>query len=235
MPRPRRDVAHPNIAAAIKAVARQQMSERGTAGLSLRAIARELEITAPAIYNYYPRLDDLITALIVDAFQSLADAMQTSVSTLGEEEYRERILRMSLAYRQWAVEHPTDFQLIYGNPIPGYAAPAEITVPLARRPFLDLFRTFLAAWQQGMLQIPAAYLAVPPSIQAHVAGWEAQTGVELPAPLFCLLASGWARIHGLVLLELFHHLQPMIGDPAALYAYELTAFLAAMGLSPPGE
>ena len=79
MARPRREAAHPNIAAAIKSVARQQMSERGTAGLSLRAIARELEITAPAIYNYYPRLDDLITALIVDAFQSLADAMQASV------------------------------------------------------------------------------------------------------------------------------------------------------------
>ena len=235
MPRPRREAAHPHIADAIKCVARQQMSERGTAGLSLRAIARELKITAPAIYNYYPRLDDLITALIVDAFQSLADAMQASVSAVDEQAYRERILAMSLAYRQWAVEHPIDFQLIYGNPIPGYAAPPEITVPLARRPFLDLFQTFLAAWQQGTLEIPAAYLAVPASIRAHVAGWQAQTGVELPAPLFCLLATGWARIHGLVLLELFHHLQPMIGDPAALYAYELAAFLAAMGLSPPGE
>jgi AcrR family transcriptional regulator len=115
MARPRREVAHPNIADAIKRIARQQMSERGTAGLSLRAIARELAITAPAIYNYYPRLDDLITALIVDAFQSLADAMQASVSTLDEQGYRARILAMSLAYRQWAIEHPTDFQLIYGN------------------------------------------------------------------------------------------------------------------------
>lgn len=235
MPRPRREAAHPNIADAIKCVAREQMSVRGTAGLSLRAIARELEITAPAIYNYYPRLDDLITALIVDAFQSLADAMQASASAVDEHAYRERILAMSLAYRQWAIEHPTDFQLIYGNPIPGYAAPPEITVPLARRPFLDLFQTFLAAWQQGKLQIPSAYLAVPASIEAHIAGWQAQTGFELPAPLFCLLVAGWARIHGLVLLELFHHMQPMIGDPAALYAYELTVFLAAMGLSPPDE
>ena len=68
--------------------------------------------------------------------------------------------------------------------------PPEITVPLARRPFLDLFQTFLAAWQQGTLQIPTAYLDVPASIRAHVAGWQAQTGVELPAPLFCLLATG---------------------------------------------
>ena len=230
MPRPHRDAAHPNLAAAIKSVARQQMSERGTAGLSLRAIARELQITAPAIYNYYPRLDDLITALIVDAFQLLADAMQASAGAIDEVEYRARILATALAYRQWAVAHPVDFQLIYGNPIPGYVAPPEITVPLARRPFLDLFRTFLAAWQQGALKIPAAYAEVPASIQAHVAEWGMQVGVDLPAPVFCLLAVGWARLHGMVMLELFHHLQPMIGDPAALYRYELDAFLVSMGL-----
>ena len=65
-------------AAAIKATARRQMAAHGTAGLSLRAIARELDITAPAIYNYFPRLDDLITALIVDAFNALADAMEAA-------------------------------------------------------------------------------------------------------------------------------------------------------------
>ena len=79
-PRPTREHAHERIdmITRIKAVARQQMAEHGTAGLSLRGIAREMGITAPAIYNYFPRLDDLITALIVDAFTALADAMEAA-------------------------------------------------------------------------------------------------------------------------------------------------------------
>ncbi len=76
MPRPRRDESRANLAEEIKRVAREQMAEHGTAGVSLRGIARALEITAPAIYNYYPRLDDLITALIVDAFTDLAAALE---------------------------------------------------------------------------------------------------------------------------------------------------------------
>ncbi len=82
MSRPRREALHKEIAGDIKTVARRQMSEHGTVGLSLRAIARELNITAPAIYNYYPRLDDLITALIVDAFTDLAEAVE-----VGAREY----------------------------------------------------------------------------------------------------------------------------------------------------
>lgn len=232
MPRPRRDAAHLNLAETIKSVARQQMSQHGTAGLALRAISRELGITAPAIYHYYPRLDDLITALIVDAFQSLADAMHDAARSVAGDAYGARIRAMSLAYRAWAISHAVDFQLIYGNPIPGYAAPSEVTAPLARRPFLELFETFLAAWQHDELKIPAAYVQVPSAISAHMASWAQQIGLDLPAPLFCLLAVGWARLHGMIMLELFHHLQPMVGDPAALYLFELDAFLIMLGLSP---
>ena len=79
-PRPKRELGRErsDTITQIKAVARQQMAEHGTAGLSLRGIAREMGITAPAIYNYFPRLDDLITALIVDAFTALADAMEAA-------------------------------------------------------------------------------------------------------------------------------------------------------------
>ena len=121
-PRPTREHAHERIdmITRIKAVARQQMAEHGTAGLSLRGIAREMGITAPAIYNYFPRLDDLITALIVDAFTALADAIEAAESAVQSEACGPKILASCLAYREWAIAHPVDFQLIYGNPIPGY-------------------------------------------------------------------------------------------------------------------
>ena len=115
-PRPKRRATHPHdsMEAQIKAVARQQMADHGTAGLSLRGIGREMGISAPAIYNYYPRLDDLITALIVDAFNALADAIEAAEAGTPGETCGQKILAMCLAYRQWAVEHPVDFQLIYG-------------------------------------------------------------------------------------------------------------------------
>lgn len=233
MPRPRRtsQLNSPEMPSQIKAVARRQMAERGTAGIALRSIARELGITAPAIYNYFPRLDDLITALIVDAFTALADAIEAAEAGTPGQACGPKILAMCLAYRQWAVEHPVDFQLIYGNPIPGYEAPADITVPLARRPFDGLFRLFLVAYQSGELAVPAAYEPVPASVRAHFAGWLPTADYDFPDPLVCLLMSGWARIHGLVMLELFEHLGPVVGDTAAFYRYEIKAFLQHLSMT----
>ena len=233
MARPRRTTQtdSPDMPSQIKAAARQQMAQHGTAGIALRAIARDLGITAPAIYNYFPRLDDLITALIVDAFTALAEAIEAAEAGTPGETCSPKILAMCLAYRRWAVEHPVDFQLIYGNPIPGYAAPAEITVPLARRPFDGLFRLFLEAYQSGELVVPAEYTPVPASIAAHVATWLPTAGYDFPDALLCLLMSGWARIHGMVMLELFEHLGPVVGDAAAFYRYEVEAFLQHLGMT----
>ena len=213
-----------DMAAEIKAVAHQQMAEHGAAGLSLRAIARALGITAPAIYNYFPRLEDLITALIVDAFNDLADAMEAAEAAEPSERPYDKIMALCLAYREWAIAHPTVFQLIYGNPIPGYCAPEELTIPLARRPFLGLFRWFLRAHQAGELTIPAGYQAVPPAMTEGAAAWRRLSGIEMPDALLGILMSGWARIHGAVLLELFGHLEPLVGAGGTFYRYELEAF-----------
>lgn len=231
-PRPKRAQAHErsDMTAQIKAVARRQMAEHGTAGLSLRAIARDLGITAPAIYNYFPRLEDLITALIVDAFTDLAEAMEAAEAAEPSERPYNNIMALCLAYREWAVSHPTVFQLIYGNPIPGYRAPQEITIPLARRPFLGIFRWFIRAHQSGALTIPAEYQAVPPAMAEGAAAWKRLSGIEMPDALLGIVMSGWARIHGAVLLELFGHLEPLVGAGGAFYRYELEAFARLLAL-----
>jgi AcrR family transcriptional regulator len=216
--------------AQIKAAARRQMAEHGTAGLSLRGIARELGFTAPAIYNYFPRLDELITALIVDTFTALAEAMEAAeVEVMSHRPYDE-IMALCLAYRGWAVAHPLDFQLIYGNPIPGYHAPEELTIPLARRPFLGLFRCFMAAHRDGELAIPAEYQVLPPATAEGIASWKRMSGIEMPDALVALLMSGWSRVHGMVMLELFHHIQPLVGDGESFYRYEIGAFAERLGV-----
>jgi AcrR family transcriptional regulator len=227
----RRDRMRDLTIAEIKATARQQMAESGTAGVSLSAIARAMELSAPALYRYFASRDDLVTALIVDAFNDLADTIQAAESAVEAKTCALKIAASCLAYREWAIAHPVDFQLIYGNPIPGYVAPAEITVPLARRPFDGLARLFLEAYQGGELVVPAEYVPVPASITAHFAIWLPEAGYDFPDALLCLLMSGWARIHGMVMLELFEHLGPVVGDSAAFYRYELGAFLQQLGMT----
>lgn len=215
----------------IKNTARQQMAAHGTAGLTLRGIARAMELSAPALYHYFDSLDDLITALIVDAYHALAEAVQSAGEGGGEVEPVERLRRSLLAYRQWAIEHPIDFQLIYGNPIPGYQAPAEITRPLARRPFEWLGSLLVAAWQQDAAALEDMGRRIPSPVQAYLQGFIDQAGYQIPVELMYLLVSGWTHIHGMVTLEIIGHSPPVIGYPADFYRCEVERLIDRMGLS----
>lgn len=218
----------------IKIVARQQMAEKGTAGLSLRGIARELGVTAPAIYNYFPSLDDLITALIIDAFNGLADAVDLAVSEAGGQSIGTQLKQSALAYRRWARAHQADFQLIYGNPIPGYSAPPEVTIPLARRPLETFYRLLLMAYQANDMHIPLHYQHVPASISDYVESYLYVDFPQLrpfPISLFYLMMVIWSRLHGVVMLEMYNHSTPTIGDSDWFYEHEVDVFLQEVGLS----
>jgi AcrR family transcriptional regulator len=212
---------------AIKEVAWQEMAAKGTAGLALRAIARELNVTAPALYNYFPRLDDLITALVVDAFSASADAVQEAGQAAAAATARAlpAVEAMLLAYRRWAVTFPVRFALIYGSPIPGYVAPAELTVPLAARPFLAMMVHLADAWHGGEIGIPPEYSPAPLATEALLRTEYPELSARVPAELGCLLFSSWARIHGLVKLEIYGHLEPVVRDTEAYCTYEIRAWL----------
>jgi hypothetical protein len=96
-------------------------------------------------------------------------------------------------------------------------------VPLAQRPFLVLFDLIVAAHARGELALPAEYADVPLPVAAHMAAWQAAAGFDLPDTLLCLLMTGWARCHGLIMLELFEHIQPLVGDAGEFYRYEIRA------------
>lgn len=226
MPRPKNETARDSTVDAIKTIARQQMAEQGTAGLSLRAIARAMNMTAPAIYNYFHRLEDLITALIVDAFAGLAESMEAAYASHETASFQEQTLAVACAYRQWALDHPADFQLIYGNPIPNYEAPADITVPLARRPLELMTRLVFIAQIEGKIQIPTSYATMPDNIKAYMQTWmQGTVPPEVPAEAIYLILVLWSRMHGMVMLELFGHLSPTVGDVETMYKQEINLFL----------
>jgi AcrR family transcriptional regulator len=214
----------------IKDTARQLMAEKGTAGLSVRAIARQMGVTAPALYHYYASLNDLITALIQDAFTQLAETLEATAMDPALKTSAERLTAVALAYRQWALGHSIDFQLIYGNPIPNYTQPINITYPPARRSFLVTAKIFAEGIESGDIDLPVKYSDFPPAIEQSLIELTKVDGHDLSLPALYLAAASWTKIHGHIMLELYSLIQPVIADVDAFFLYETKNFLQQTGI-----
>jgi AcrR family transcriptional regulator len=212
--------------------ARRQIAEAGAAALSLRAIARAMELTAPAIYRYFASRDELVTALIVAAYTSLADALAAGRDARAHDTPANRLLGLMLAYREWALAHPQDYALIFGTPIPGYAPPPGATEPAAARAMLVLAEGIAAALEASAAQLPPAYAAPAPAIAQQVERWRELLGFAGPRAALQIALVGWSRAHGLTSLELYGQMGRMIGDGAALYRAETIGLLRQIGLEP---
>jgi AcrR family transcriptional regulator len=222
-PRPRNDERHPDLQSAIKNIAWNQIAVSGAATLSLRAVARELKIAAPSIYNYYPSRDDLVTALIVDAYNSLAESLSGSVENLPAAQFPERLFALGWAYRQWAVTYSQRYLLIFGTPIPNYSAPEEITMPAAELAMVPLIEVIQAIFAAGRLRVER-FAPLSPGLESMLMKWKAATGGIHPETLY-LAQIFWSRVHGLVMLEITNQIPSFFDDPAELFRRELNTIL----------
>lgn len=223
MARPKKSEQITNLAEAIKETAWKQIAERGASGLSLRAIARELGITAPAIYNHFHRRDDLVTALIVDAYTSLGASQREAISTLPAADFEGRFTALGLAYREWAITYPQRYQLIFGTPIPNYVAPEEITLPVATASLMPLLETIQSFDKANRLRLDRISPATV-ELEAMLTSWqEFVEGAELEV-LYATLVT-WSRVHGLVSMEIGNHFPSAIIDPGEIYRREIKNLL----------
>lgn len=229
MTQTRRELRREETEAEIKTVARQQMAEVGAAALSLRSIAREMGLTAPALYRYFPNRDALVTALIVEAYQALAAAMQAADAAQARDDFHGRFQALALAFREWAVQHPQDFALIYGTPIPGYEAPREQTVAPASQVLQAIGSVLIEAWQAGRLNLPQAYQEIPPAMHTAVTEIIQSLPTAVPAAGIVLTMTIWARLYGVVWGELYEHFIPGLAESGVLYQMEVAAICAELG------
>jgi AcrR family transcriptional regulator len=219
MPRPKRTAHQINMQEAIKETAWQQIAEFGAPALSLRTIARQLGITAPAIYNYYPRRDDLVTALIVNAYTSFGDSQLAARDAVPVEDITGRMMAIGKAYRQWALTYPQRYQLIFGTPIPGYEAPLDQVLPSAARSLSALVSVIEALRLAGRLQA-AEFPEVKDDYKTSFEQWKTYGGQASVLSLSVAILI-WTRVHGLVSLEIAGNIPPFGPDGGALYRYEL--------------
>ncbi|HEU5110771.1 MAG TPA: TetR/AcrR family transcriptional regulator [Micromonosporaceae bacterium] len=216
----------------IKAAARGMLVAGGSQAISLRAIAREMGMTAPAIYRYFPSLEALISDLVEDLFDELRGEVVAARDAEPNGEL-ERMVAMARAFRRWSVGHPAEFALLFGNPVPGVAALEDnCFMPEhggARfgAVFLD---TFAALWHKAPFRTPP-----PGMISEELAGSLLPYGqhhedhTELPVEVIYLYLSGWTRLYGLVALEVFGHNRWALSDPEPLFETELAVFADQLG------
>ena len=219
MVRPIKKKQIPNLQEAIKETTWKQIAAYGAPALSLRAIARELKITAPAIYNYFPDRDALVTALIIDAFTSFGDSQVEARDSIPAEDLIGRFKAIGLAYRNWAHAYPQRYQLIFGTPIPGYEAPMEKVFPSSARSITALFSVVESFRAAGKLTVDS-FPPVKDEYQAEYQMWETQVGAVHPLSIFVAMVI-WARVHGVVSLEIQGNLPPFGKSGDDLYLYEL--------------
>jgi AcrR family transcriptional regulator len=203
------------IEASILRVAREHVATEGAAALSLRAVARDLGMVSSGIYRYVESRDDLLTRLIVDAYTSLADAVLAAHDAVPIEDLDARWRTIGSTIRAWALSHPHDYALIYGTPVPGYAAPAERTNMPGSRVMALLVHLLDDARRVGRLRVgapdPLAEAAAAPLLDDPFLA-----GSELTPEQLTRAIAAWTLLIGAVSSELFGHLGP-VPDPGALF------------------
>ncbi|MCS6587585.1 TetR/AcrR family transcriptional regulator [Curtobacterium flaccumfaciens] len=239
-----RALARQTVTADILAAARTRLTEEGPAALSLRAVARDVGMVSSAVYRYFPSRDDLLTALLITDYDELGAAVEAAGAASGPAPGA-RWVAMCRAIRDWSIAHPGDFALLFGSPVPGYAAPRETVVP-ATRTTLALVRVVADAVGSGAPDAPGASgpsvtsgssvastpgaagrpgsPTAPPSAPG-VAGPAVADGVAtlrsfgitLPDEVLVRTLMAWTTVFGTISFELFGHFVGSVSDPAAYF------------------
>ena len=202
---------------AILAAARARLATDGGPGLSLRAVARDVGLSSSAVYRYFRSRDELLTALIIGAYDSLGEAVERAEAAVDRADFPGRWRAWGHAARAWAVANPHAWALIFGSPIPGYAAPHD-TIPAAARAPMVLVGLLADAAAVGALRhqralpgdgeasVAPLLLVVPPTVGSETAARG-------------LMA--WTYVLGSISAQLFGHRVNVVADDGADAFYEI--------------
>jgi AcrR family transcriptional regulator len=223
MPAPKqptmRDRYRAQVRAEVKQAALRQLAESGPGGLSVSAIGKELGVSGPALYRYFASRDELLTELVIDAYDDLADALRAATSDAPGQQPRARFEALARAYRSWALAQPHRYRLLFGPPLPGYDAHAQRLVAASQAAMNLLL---------GVVRELGNRAPAPPAqpLASQLTAW-AQThapGVDPAVALRAILI--WSRLHGLVSLEIAGNFTSMGIDPGQVFEAQLPALTA---------
>ena len=240
-PRTARERVREEMTAEILAVASAHVARDGAAALSLRSIARDLGMAPSALYRYFDGRDALLSALILTAYEELATvteraANEAEAQSLAASRTRngpagdaEQLMSVPRAMRQWALEHPHRWSLIFGTPVPGYSAP-EDTIEHYTRMAAALVRPLVAAYEAGRLRTPSSLHRASDELRAAVAPVTEGLLPGMPVETVVLTLEAWTTIVGAISLEVFGHWRNTVLEPALLFESTIRQVAESLGL-----
>ena len=227
-----RERVREEMTAEILAVAREHLAHEGAAALSLRSVARELELAPSALYRYFDGRDALLSALIMAAYQSLAAEAELAAERAPQahETDSERWIETPRAIRRWALERPHEWGLIFGTPVPGYEAPEDTVEPYARVASA-LMRPVIEAHAAGRLGADAEHAAVSDPLREAVAPVTDGLFPGMPVARVVRAIQAWTAMVGVISLEVFGHWRNTILDPEAFFEATMRNVAEEIGLA----
>jgi AcrR family transcriptional regulator len=213
----------------IRATAWKQIGEMGAGSLSLRAIAREMGMTAPALYRYYKDRDALVTALLIDAFTAFSTTLEAGRDSCAVEDHAGRVSAMCKAYFDWAAQNPQRYALLFGTPIPGYLFSEELG-PVAQRSFLILQGVIGEADVAGKIGGESTGVRLPTRLKSQYEALR-KMGMPYTALVTHLALAVWSMIHGITSLYLHHYLTGFVqGSVETFVDFEIEKIVRMLGL-----
>ena len=235
----RRDRLRADTLRDIKGAARQVLVERGVDGLALRAIAREVGMTAPALYRYFDSREDLVEHVVADLYDELCDVLEAARDAAVPAEVGPQLLAVSRAFRAWATSHHAEFGLLFGSPAErvGVTEHDGIAHQAGHR-FGQLFGALVARiYLERGFPIPADD-EIEPALQEQLKAWCDTLPVPLPLGVMHVFLSCWIRLYGMVCMEVFGHLRFALDDAEPMFEAELRGLACLLGAGedyrPPG-
>lgn len=231
VPRTARERARAEITGEILATARQHLARDGAAALSLRAIARDLGMVSSAVYRYVPNRDALLTMLIIDAYDAVGAQVEQAAAACPRDDYTGRFVATCRALRAWALANPHEYALIYGSPVPGYAAPVDTIAPASRVPIV-LLSILFDQTDDGTAE-PGP--ALPRAVATSIAPFREFAGGRASDDLLLRGLASWATLLGTVSLELFGHLHNVVeedeSERSAFFDHQMRQVAVGLGLA----
>jgi AcrR family transcriptional regulator len=210
----------------IKRIARAHLAADGP-NLSLRAVARDLGVVSSAVYRYFDSRDALLTAMILDAYNSLGEAAEQAEAAVARRDLAGRWLALGRGIRQWSLARPHEYALLYGSPVPGYSAPQD-TIEPASRPVLVMTAILRDAVDRDVV---APTDRLPRTVRADLEAFAGAADVGVPPAVLARGITAWAQLFGGLSFELFGRLTNGIIDYDAFFDYQLRAMAGYLGLS----